>query len=294
MSNYLIILNEADATDAWGFVENPVARGIGGSALSVQAWSATDWLALARLGLPEPWIVVYSGIQVANDNEAASCKKKLATLVGHGVRIFHHGGAINLSDPYSKVIRKFNEAGFVAAGFSDLEKTGVVMPFSDTGATDWPWNSGVIELRDRFLASAQPQGNNLLEKAWHEAVEYFGKEAPMETVLTALFPLYIDACNFLSIGEESGRIEAADLNGAIIAGREAWKRMGSSIQEAVTRMIADPNDNDGKALRALKDALDGLSPDRDSSLKRLTTAFECFSTKFTEKLGVSCLDAARN
>jgi hypothetical protein len=271
MSNYLVLLDPGDNLNRWGFGRDIVARGFGSGSGEVTSWDAQRWLASQGLGLAEPWILIYSGIRGVDAVAMAKCKAKLKTLTENcEIRIFHHGGGN--TDLLSEVFKKFKDADFVSAGFPE---TSPVMPYSESGATPWGWNLRVTDLQSSLFGATPPKGDaalTALDEAWTDAGKYFDREKPIQAILEALFPLYVDVCNTLSGGPGALDLSHADAKVAIDAGKAALNALDAMTLASLNR-IATENDDPGVALNAVLTGLAQLSVDEAGSFEAFKIAF---------------------
>lgn len=222
---YLIILSgEDDEREAWGFTGNDkVAITI--DSTTERKWKWDAWHNATQNDLRLTRIFVYSdhGLRGRQDK----CKRKLHELVGDKFRIWHHGGGVQSTITIDKVRKEFGEK-FSEAGFSNNVH---LMPFSVI--TEFPWKTEISNVRDNlFKKNTSDSGNALtlddaitqLDKAWDKASTFFHSERPIQLLLEALFPLYVDLKN-----HQGSKLSNPDLSEALKA---AMDNLNRSLNEA--------------------------------------------------------------
>lgn len=170
MSNcYLILPKDKTEREQWGLIQknssHPVAIILSDENRSQLLFNKKD---LSNCILPASWVLVYSDHETFPLDTRLKLKQALHSLVKDAnPRIFHHGGEVN-SGNQCEVEKKFEEAGFIEAGFSRSS----VRYFTEDG--DFDWKTDIENARKNIKnGNAFKDIVDHLDKAWNKASDRF-------------------------------------------------------------------------------------------------------------------------
>jgi hypothetical protein len=152
-----------------------------------------------------------------------------------------------------------------------------VLPMSNQGGV--AWQQQIADFRGAFT-SGDPFRIDCLTSAWATAEQHFYNLLPIRRVVETLFPYYVDACYYVSLGPDE------------------WKRANNDLananrfaRETVTSLKQSPDFGEKPApglAKSLESITEQVFPDEagitKKDLSNFITSYKALSTKYTKIL----------